>query len=139
MKDTQQSQGNQVEQQCAPAAASSQELVLQDTNEGKSLAILSYALNFVGIPFFLVPLIMRDNEFALFHAKQCFILWLGGIAAGILSVLLFCIVWIFLPLAGIFLLVLNIIGLVNAAKGEAKPVPLIGKWGVDWFKGIRKV
>ena len=43
------------------------------------------------------------------------------------------------PLAlGIFLLVLNILGLVNAVNGQAKPVPVIGKWGEDWFKGLQK-
>ncbi|NQT92531.1 MAG: hypothetical protein HQ559_07205, partial [Lentisphaerae bacterium] len=43
----------------------------KDVEEGKAFAVLSYALGIVGIPFFLVPLIMRNNEFSLFHAKQC--------------------------------------------------------------------
>jgi len=38
----------------------------------------------------------------------------------------------------VFCLVLNIMGLMNATKGEMKPIPLIGKWGEDWFKGLKK-
>jgi len=112
-----------------------------EVEEGKVFAVLSYALSLVGLPFFLVPLIMRNNEFALYHAKQSLILWLAGIAAAVISMILsfLCIGLIIGPIAGVFLLVLDIIGLVNAGKGEAKPVPVIGQWGVDWFKGIKKV
>ena len=41
----------------------------KDVEEGRTFAILSYALSFISIPFFLVPLIMRNNEFSLYHAK----------------------------------------------------------------------
>ena len=49
-----------------------------------------------------------------------------------------CIGAILMPLSGVFLLVLNIMGLISATKLEQKPLPLIGKWGEDWFKGIQK-
>ena len=112
----------------------------KEMEEGKSFAILSYALNFVGLPFFLIPLIMRNNGFSLYHAKQCLIIWLGGIVASIIGIPLcaICIGVILLPAAYIFLLVLNIMGLIVACKGEQKPLPLIGKWGESWFKGINK-
>ena len=112
-----------------------------DVEEGKAFAVLSYALSFVGIPFFLVPLIMRNNTFALYHAKQCLILWLGGIAVAIVSMLLsfVCIGIIIGPVLGILLLVLCILALVNASKGVMEPVPVIGKWGEEWFKGLTKI
>ena len=113
----------------------------KEIEDGKPFAILSYALNFVGLPFFLVPLIMRNNEFSLYHAKQNLMLWLVGIVGGVISGVLIalCVGLLLFPLLTIFLLVLNIIGLINAIKGEAKPLPVIGKWGEDWFKGLRKV
>jgi len=113
----------------------------KDVEEGKVFAILTYALSFVGLPFFLVPLIMRNNDFSLYHAKQCLILWLAGVVGSVLSSILMavCIGAILLPIVLVFCLVLNIIGLINAVKAETKPLPLIGKWGEDWFKGIRKV
>ena len=113
----------------------------KEMEEGKTFAILSYVLNFVGLPFFLVPLIMRNNEFSLYHAKQCLMLWLAGFVLSSVSGVLMavCIGFILLPASCIFILVLNIMGLINTTKGEMKPVPLIGKWGDDWFKGIKKV
>ena len=113
----------------------------QDTEEGKTFAILSYALSLLGIPFFLVPLIMRNNEFSLYHAKQCLILWLAGLAVSVVGSLLMvvCIGAILLVAGWIFLLVLDIMGLVNAVQGLTKPLPIIGKWGEEWFKGITKV
>ena len=112
-----------------------------EIEEGKTFAILSYALGLIGLPFFLVPLIMRNNEFSLYHAKQCLVLWLAGIVLSVVGgiLTLVCIGIILLLAGGIFLLVLDILGLVNAVKGEVKPLPLIGKYGEEWFKGLRKV
>ncbi len=125
----------------AVEAAAVQPMDPKEIEDGKPFAILSYALNFVGLPFFLVPLIMRNNEFSLYHAKQNLMLWLVGIVGGVISGVLIalCVGLLLFPLLTIFLLVLNIIGLINAIKGEAKPLPVIGKWGEDWFKGLRKV
>jgi uncharacterized membrane protein len=113
----------------------------KEIEEGRTFAILSYALGLIGLPFFLIPLIMRNNAFSLYHAKQCLILWLAGIvvsvAGGILTVV--CIGIVVLLAGWIFMLVLDILGLVNAIKGEQKPLPVIGKWGEEWFKGINKV
>lgn len=113
----------------------------KEVEEGRTFAILSYALGLVGLPFFLVPLIMRNNEFSLYHAKQCLLLWLAGIVVSVVGSMLMvvCIGFILLPAAVIFLLVLDIMGLINAVKGEQKPVPLVGKYAQDWFKGISKV
>lgn len=112
----------------------------QEINDGKAFAILSYALSLIGLPFFIVPLIMRNNSFALFHAKQCLIIWLAGIVGGIVSSILavICIGIIIGLVIGVFLLVVTIMGIINAAKGEMRLLPLIGKWGEEWFKGLQK-
>jgi uncharacterized membrane protein len=112
----------------------------KEVEEGRTFAILSYALGLIGLPFFLIPLIMRNNEFSLYHSKQCLLLWLGGIVVSIVGVPLIavCIGLILVPVAGLFLVVLDIMGLVNAIKGEQKPVPLIGKYADEWFKGLKK-
>lgn len=112
----------------------------KEVEEGRTFAILSYALGLIGLPFFLVPLIMRNNEFSLYHAKQCLILWLAGIVLGVISgpLMLVCVGFIVLLAGGIFLLVLDIIGLINAIQGQAKQLPLIGKYAEDWFRGLKK-
>jgi uncharacterized membrane protein len=109
----------------------------KEVEEGKVFAILSYVLNLVGLPFFLVPLIMRNNEFSLYHAKQCLLIWLAAIVIALVNVIP-CLGQIVYLAVCVFLLVLDIIGLVNATKAEAKPIPVIGKWAEDWFKGIKK-
>ena len=114
----------------------------KDVEEGRTFAILSYALSFISIPFFLVPLIMRNNEFSLYHSKQCLMLALCGIVIGILGTILtpvFCIGIVLMLAGSIFILVLCIIGLIGSVKGEQKPLPVIGKYADDWFKGLKKI
>ena len=125
----------------APAPAAAEPAAdSTDREEGKVFAILSYAVSFVGLPFFLIPLIMRNNEFSLYHAKQSLILWLAALVGSVVSGILMavCIGVILWVAVCVFCLVLNIIGLINAVKLEMKPLPVIGKWGEDWFKGIKK-
>ena len=113
---------------------------IKEIEAGKTFAILSYVLSFVSLPFFIVPLIQRDNTFALFHAKQVMMLWLAGIALSVASgiLTLICIGPFVAILGAIGLLVLAIIGLIGCTKNEMKPLPVIGKWAEDWFKGIAK-
>jgi len=137
---------NQVEEEIQPSQSGEKVppepsgSVSKEVEEGKTFAILSYVLSFVGIPFFLVPLVMRKNEFSLYHAKQCLMLWLAGVAGSIVSSVLMvvCIGLILWIAVFVLCIVLNIIGLINATKGEMKALPLIGKWGEDWFKGLKK-
>ena len=125
----------------APVTPESTPAISPEVEEGKIFAILSYVLSLICIPFFLVPLIMRNNEFSLYHAKQCLMLWLVGIVGSVVSAILMvvCIGLILSVVVGVFCLVLAIIGLINASKGAQKPLPVIGALAEDWFKGLRKV
>lgn len=105
----------------------------QEIEKGKLFAILGYIISI----FCIIPLIQKDNEFALFHAKQVLLLLLTGIALSFLNIIP-CLGQIVFAIGSLALLVLDIIGLINAIKGEAKPVPLIGKYAVEWFKGVQK-
>lgn len=127
--------------EAAPAGEPAPVTDAKDVEEGKAFAVLSYALGLVGIPFFLVPLIMRNNEFSLYHAKQCLVLWIAGIVGSVASsVLLFVCVGGVLGIAVLIAwVVLSILGIMASSKGETKPLMVIGQWGEDWFKGIQKV
>ncbi len=105
-----------------------------DIEQNKALTIVAY------IPLlFLIPLLAAgSSKYAKFHANQGLILtifsfvcsiinalidfiigWIpaiGGIISGIISVAL-----------GIAVLVYIIIGVVNAAQGKAKKLPVIGE------------
>ena len=129
----------------APAAEPAPATDAKDVEEGRVFAVLSYALGLVGIPFFLVPLIMRNNEFSLYHAKQCLVLALLFLARGVLvSMMAVTVILLFLaPLVWlatcVVLWVGCIMGLMAASKGEMKPLPVIGRWAEDWFKGFQEV
>ena len=112
-----------------------------EIEEGRTIAILSYALLLGMVPYFFLPLIWRNNEFALYHAKQCHAIWIAMlvlmvIAAPLMAV---CVGFIIAAVAVIGALVLCIMGIMNAVKGEAKALPIVGKWGEEWLKSVRKV
>jgi uncharacterized membrane protein len=91
-------------------------------NNNKLYNILAY----LGI-LWLVGLIAAPNEPDVkFHVNQGLVLFLLEIAVGIVSIIPI-IGWIVGFAGSIFCLVLTIMGIINAAKGEQKELPLIGK------------
>jgi uncharacterized membrane protein len=99
----------------------------KDVADNKVFAILAY----FGILFLIPLLAAKESPFARFHTNQGLILFLvyiaviiimtvlsiigSGVLMGLISVLLYL---------GLF--VLCILGVVNAARGEKKELPLIG-------------
>ncbi len=96
-----------------------------DIQNNKIMAVLAY----IGI-LFLVPLLAaKDSKFARFHANQGLVLFLADIIVGIASGILVWIPiigWLISLVLSIALFVFMIIGIVNAAQGQAKELPLIG-------------
>ena len=103
-----------------------------DIQANKGMAVLAYFGILVLIPIFAAP----RSRFARYHANQGLVLFLAEIAlsviSGIFSVLsrlsaLFLFSSSLVMAAGsVFLLVLAIMGIVNAVKGRAKELPVIG-------------
>jgi|GEM_PF-542234 len=116
----------------------------EEVASGKAIAVIVYAINLVGLPLWILPILMRDNEFSLYHGKQAMMLWLTGLVLGVANTVLTmipvvgCITLVTWPLIVVTMVVLDLIGLVNAAKGRIEPVPFIGRLADEWFAGIRK-
>jgi uncharacterized membrane protein len=93
----------------------------QDVEKNKVMAILAYII-------FFIPLIAaRDSRFAMFHGNQGLVLFLAAVVINIVGGIIPFIGWfIILPFGWIAVLILAIIGIINASKGEMKPLPLIG-------------
>ena len=116
---------------------STEEFDKKDIEDNKIMAILSY----IGI-LFLVPLLAAQNsKFARYHANQGLVLFVAdiivGVATGIVSFVLAFIPilgWIVAALvslaAGVAILALVILGIINAANGKAKELPVIGKFRI---------
>nr|MCK4930185.1 hypothetical protein [Nanoarchaeota archaeon] len=103
-------------------------------DEGKLWAILSYLFILWIFPLWVIK---PKNDFAVYHAKQALMLFIAAIVVNIVGSIIPFIGWfIILPIGGLIVFVLWIIGIVNAATGKKKPLPIIGKWAIDWFKSI---
>lgn len=102
----------------------------QDINNNKGMSVLTY----IGF-LFLVPLLACPNsKFARYHTNQGLVLFLLefalGVVTGILGIIPIAgliIGGLLSAVGGIFTLVLMIMGIINAAQGQAKELPLIGK------------
>lgn len=104
-----------------------------DIRQNKGFAILSY----FGI-LFLIPLFAAKNSpFARFHLNQGVVLFIANILYGVASSIIRTIfnhipvagsvMSILLSVIGLLFFVLMIVGIVNAASGRAKELPVIGK------------
>lgn len=119
------------------------EVDIQPQN-GKAMAILAYFGILVLIPW----LAAKEDRYAQYHAKQGALLCLLSICYSIVTAIINSIMSaIFKPtlvyyipvphpvasavatvlsIASLFFFVLAIIGIVNAAQGKSKPLPIIG-------------
>ncbi|HPN96697.1 MAG TPA: hypothetical protein PLK35_02930 [Candidatus Moranbacteria bacterium] len=92
-----------------------------DAEKNKGMAILAYII------FFIPLLAAKDSKFAMYHANQGLVLFLASIIIWIVSGIIPFIGWFIIgPLGSLAIIILAIIGIINAAKGEMKPLPLIG-------------
>lgn len=97
----------------------------EDIEKNRAFAIIAYLWI-----LFVVGLIAAPNSrFAKYHANQGLVLFLAGMIFGVS-----CIVLAFIPILGHLTIaagwcawmVFTILGIVNAASGLCKPLPLIG-------------
>jgi uncharacterized membrane protein len=96
-----------------------------DASDNKAMAIIGYIIPIL----FFIPLVTdaKNSPFAKFHANQQLNLLLAAIAVNIVGSIIPFLGWfIILPLGSIAILVFAIMGLINAAKGEMKALPMIG-------------
>ena len=126
-----------VYQQPAPQQSPYQQTIpgnpLTEEQTKKGLAILAY----FGI-LFLIPLFAaKKGSFARYHANQSLVLFIFMVVFNVLSTVLGNILVNISPLltlvvTGVFsllvlvLCVFALIGIIHAAKGQRKPVPIIG-------------
>lgn len=104
----------------------------QDIQNNKAMGILSYISWLVLIPLFAA----KQSRFARFHCNQGLILAIVELITlvifDILSGIPF-IGWIFAlvrALINIACFIFSVIGIINAANGQAKELPFIGKFRI---------
>ncbi len=93
-----------------------------DIEQNKTMGGLAYLI------FFLPLLVCPDSAYGRFHANQGLLLLILSIGGTIILSMIPIVGWILLPLFGLGILILAIIGLVNGFSGKVKGLPLIGKY-----------
>lgn len=116
----------QEEQQAQPAPQEAPKAGSSDVEKNKLMAIIGYIIPIL----FFIPLLNEESKkspFAKFHANQQLVLLISAIAVNIVGTIIPILGWfIILPIGSVILLVVAIIGIINAAKGEMKKLPIIG-------------
>ncbi len=101
------------------------------TTESRTLmSVLAYIGLLVLIPYFSGD--AKKDDFVKFHTQQGLVLLVMEIGLFILSIFISMsvpVLSIFGTLLGFGMLILSVLGIVNAAKGEKKELPLVGAYG----------
>ncbi|MBQ2575485.1 MAG: zinc ribbon domain-containing protein [Bacteroidales bacterium] len=113
------------------------EVTPEDVQNNKVFAILAY----FGILVLVPILAAKESKFARFHANQGLVLFIAEVAWVIIYYVLLtlfgmiagglALMWIFIgSLVWIGFAVFAIIGIIYAAQGNTKPLPLFGKFKI---------
>lgn len=107
-----------------------------DIEQNKVMGVLAY----LGILVLIPILAAKESKFARFHANQGLILCIAailyGVAYSVLTSIILAISWrlyflvSILGFVGIVFAVLCVIGIINVVNGQAKELPVIGKYRI---------
>jgi uncharacterized membrane protein len=97
--------------------------------EGKNttMAIIAYLI-------FFVPLLTdsKNDPFVKYHVKQGMLLFILAVVNALLTNI--PLYYMINPLVSIAIIILLVMGIINAANGKMQPVPVIGKFAEQYFK-----
>lgn len=93
-------------------------------DQEKIVAILGYIIPIL----FIIPLLSeKKSPFAVFHANQHLMLLIAAIVLNVVASMIPILGWFIIgPVGMLVLIVLAIMNLLSAARGEMKPLPIIG-------------
>lgn len=103
---------------------------------GQNDKIMS-VLGYLGI-LFLIPLLAGNSQYTRYHANQGLVLFIAemvlyiaawiiiAIFAAVNALALLVIIPLLLSVVSLVVMIFAIIGIVHAAQGEMKPLPVIG-------------
>ena len=87
-------------------------------------------VSYITILGWIIAYLAGDKEGAKYYLNQSLVIWLGFLAVSLASIILAFIPilgWLAVFVANIYLVVMFVMGLINAIKQEEKELPLIGK------------
>ena len=99
------------------------EIVSSGKDDDKMWGLIGFALGLIG--FIIVLLVKKDNEYAMFYAKQGLVLTIVSIVGSVIGIIPF-LGWVISFAVSIAVLVLWIMGIIYSLSGQKKDVPIIG-------------
>jgi len=108
---------------------------MTSATEDKTAAILSY-LTLIG---FIVAIVLNSNKktkIGAFHLRQALgliLTWIGIVFCDIILVFIPILGWLAILALWLSMITLLIMGVITAAKGEMKPLPVVGPLYQKWF------
>ncbi|MEO1011505.1 MAG: hypothetical protein AAFX53_09380 [Bacteroidota bacterium] len=100
----------------------------QTKEDGKTIAIIAY-ITIIGLIIAFIMNSSKNNAFAKFHIGQSLRIAILGIANSVLGAILPGSLSIITTIIGLGVLVLWVLGLINAINLKEEPVPVIGTIG----------
>lgn len=90
--------------------------------------VLVYLLSIIGIAIVYFTE-KKKNLFLMYHVKQSLALFIISLVIGAVGSVIPIVGWfVIMPLGYLFVVVLWILGMINAWKGVKKPLPIIGEY-----------
>ncbi len=109
-----------------PVVSKTNEVDSSDIEKNKAMAIIGYIFPIL----FFIPLLndeTKNSPFARFHANQQLVLLISSIVVTTVGGIIPIIGWfLILPIGSIIILVLAIMGIINAVNGKMKKLAMIG-------------
>lgn len=112
----------------APAPVAAPKADASDFEQNKVMAIVGYIIPLL---FFVPMLSEKKSPFGMFHANQQLVLLIAAVLVQIVGTVIPFLGWfVILPLGMVAVIVLAIMGIINAANGEMKQLPIIGGYSI---------
>lgn len=108
---------------------------LNNKTQDKTTGIIAY-LTIIGLIVALVMNKETKDKFASYHIRQSLGLCITGFALAVIGIIPL-IGWLISILGTLFIVILWILGLINALNGFEKPVPVLGTKYLEWFKNVQ--
>ena len=99
--------------------------VPDDIEKNKVMAIFAYLSLLFLIPLFAA----KESPFAKYHTNQGILLFIIQFVGSVCGAIPF-IGWLIAAAANIFGVLLTVLGIINVVKGQAKELPVIGKYRI---------
>jgi uncharacterized membrane protein len=100
--------------------------------EDRTVAILAY-ITLLG---FIIAIVMhgsKKTQIGTFHLRQALGLFVTAFAGGLILAIIPIIGWALIPFFMLGIGILAIIGIIAAAGGQQKPLPILGEKYQKWF------